>query len=194
MNHRYTGAAHLLRQLRHRQGNAVLHVHLVDIDISALIKEHVHRAGTGVGGERGDVGGSGHTVDLLLQHIGDRLFRHQGVGTAIGRRDLNLRRGNVGKVLNRQGGDRDQTHQHDQDAADGGENRPLDEIIGERHWRASVLLGARRHLHRQSGAQQRGVADHHRVSRLQPAQQRVAIVLQLTEFHRCLHHDRGGRR
>ena len=129
LHHRHPRGRHLLRQLGHGQGHAVLHVHLVDVDISVFVEINLNDALPRVRASGGDIGSTRHTVDLLLERIGNGLFSNYGISPAVIGRHLNQGRRDVGEVLNRQTWDRDDAHQHDQNAANGGQNRPLDELV-----------------------------------------------------------------
>ena len=48
LHHRHPRGRHLLGQLGHGQGNAVLHVHLVDVDIGVFVEINLNDALTGI--------------------------------------------------------------------------------------------------------------------------------------------------
>src|SRR3546814_19241037 len=65
--------------------------------------------------------------ELLLEHLGDAVLDRFGRGARIAGADVDLDRGDIGILLDRQRKDRAQPAQHDDDRQHPGENRSVDE-------------------------------------------------------------------
>ena len=91
-------------------------------------------------GVRRDVAHPWNAIDLLLQRIRDSLLCHLRVGASIGCVDLDQRIGNIWQVGNRQHWDRDKPDKQNQNAADRGQDRSLNEIVREGHRFSWLLL------------------------------------------------------
>ncbi len=129
-DHLNTLPLHDLRQKRRGKLQLVLHLYLGDVRIGAGLEGQVdgHRTGRVAGGRHIDQ--VIYPVQLLFDDLGDGILHGLGRGTWIhciygylGRRD--------GRVLgNRQGLDRQQAGQHDQDGDHHGEDRTIYEESG----------------------------------------------------------------
>ncbi len=146
LGHRHADIAHVDGQPRLRDRDAVLHLHLGDVEIGAEIEGHRDREASVRRRVRRHVDHVLDAVDLLL----DR--RHHGRGDDVGagagilpghvddrRRDLRILR-------DRQARERHAADDHEHDRDDGGEDRTIDEKMRNAHRPAgpSVGLGARR--------------------------------------------------
>ena len=137
---------HVGRQPRLRDRHAVLHLHLRDIEIGAEIEAHRDGEASVRRRVRRHVEHVLDAVDLLLDRRDRRRRDHVGAGARILPGDLDHRRRDFGILRDRQTeiGDRAEDHDHDRDH--GGEDRPVDEEMGQAHRRApatwSWLAGA----------------------------------------------------
>ena len=140
-----TEPAHVFGQARQRNVDAVLHEHLRLVEIGP------EREGGGDGdatigrGLRGDVQHPLHTVDFLFEGRRHGCRDRFRIGSGVGRRHGDARWSDFrvlryGKAEVRHG-----ANQHDQHGDHAGENRAIDEQLGEAHGLlASCRPGARR--------------------------------------------------
>src|SRR5205085_6269225 len=105
----------------------VLHLDLGDVRVRSLLE-------SGRNGHRSARGGGGIEIEqavdpgqLLLDDLGDAVLHRLGRSAGIGRADVDLWRGDVGILLDRESDDRAHPHQHDDDRDHPGENRAIDE-------------------------------------------------------------------
>ena len=120
-------------QRRQGDGDAVLHQHLRVIEIGAELERDGERHVAVARALRSHVEHVLHAVDLLLDRRGHRLRHDLRVCAWIICRDLHSRRRDLRILRDRQGEERDCTHQRDYDADDAGEDRPVDEEMRKVH-------------------------------------------------------------
>ena len=108
----------------------VLHLDLGDVRVGPRLE------GQGDGDGPGRVAGGRHVdqvvdaVQLLLDHLGDRILHGLGRGARIGGVDGDLRRGDRRILGDRQCFDRQEARQHDHDGDHPGKDRAIDEKTG----------------------------------------------------------------
>jgi hypothetical protein len=119
------------RQLRHREVDAVLHLHLRDVGVGVEREVDGHRQLTRRRADRRHVEHVVDAVDLLLDRRGDRIRERLRVGARVGRGDRHLHRRDRRVLRHRQQHHRDGARERDDDRDDCGEDRPLDEEPGE---------------------------------------------------------------
>jgi hypothetical protein len=121
------------RQARIGDGDAVLHLHLGDVEIDADIEgdgDGEAAVGAGIGGE---VEHPLHAVHLLLDR-GDHRLRHRLRARArILPGDVDDGRGDLRILRDRQAREGDAAEDDEDDGDDGGEDRPVDEEMGNPH-------------------------------------------------------------
>ena len=121
----------LRRQLGLRDRDPLIDQRLRGIHVGADLEGHHQR----VGAVRGAVGlhveHARHAVDLLLDRDAHRVGDGGGTGTRIAGRDVDRGRRDVGILRDRQPQDRHRTQEHGDDRDHGGEDRPVDEELGE---------------------------------------------------------------
>ena len=122
---------HVLRQPGLRDGHPVLHVDRGDVGVGADREGDGQRVAPAVGAGRRHVEHPVDAVDLGLDGRGHRFLHHLCVRPRIAGGHLDLGRGDVGELRDRDGADGDQPGQHDHDGDDEGELRPGDEESGE---------------------------------------------------------------
>ena len=113
-----------------RRAHLVLHQHLREIEVGADGEGHGERVGAGIGAVRLHVDHAFDAVDLQLdgqRHVVDDGL---GAGARVGRRHLDGRRHDVGILGDRQGDQRDGAQDHDDDRQHIGQDRPIDEKLG----------------------------------------------------------------
>ena len=125
--------AHVSRQARQRGRDAVLHLHLGDIEIGADIERHADREAPVAVGVRRHVEHVLDAVDLLLDRRHHGRGDHLGVGAGILARHVDDRRRDLGILRDRQAREGDRAEDHDHDRDDGGEDRPVDEEMRNPH-------------------------------------------------------------
>src|ERR1051326_6166692 len=125
--------AHVLRQARLGDRDAVLHLHLGDIEVGAEVEGHRNREAAVGGRVRRDIEHVLDAVDLLLDRRDHGRGHHVGAGAGVlpgyvddGRRDLGILRDRQAEE-----GYAADDHEHDRD--DGGEDRPVDEEVRDAH-------------------------------------------------------------
>ncbi|MND68072.1 hypothetical protein D3C80_595100 [compost metagenome] len=130
-------AAHLLGQARLGLGHAVLH------QLLGQVRVHAQAEGDGQGQQAVGGGLAAHVehvldaVDGFLQGHGHGLGDHLRAGAGEARRDHDRGRHHFRVLGNRQLRNGHQAAHQQQDGEDGGEDRPVDEVVGEVHWPAS---------------------------------------------------------
>ena len=125
-------ALDLCRQERGGDGDAVLHQHLVDVEVGAECKGHGQSQVAVAGRLRNHVEHVLDAVDLLLERGRDRLAHHLRGGAGVGGVHHDGRRGYLGILRHRQGEIGEAADQRDKDREHGREDRPVDEEVGKR--------------------------------------------------------------
>ena len=113
LHHLHTHFGHFGGQQRGGFADAVLYVDRRQVRVGALLEIHLYRYVTRGGSRRGDIGHVGHTVDALFERLHHGFHDGVGIGTGVRGRYTHRRRGDVRVLLNRQGGDGDESHQRD---------------------------------------------------------------------------------
>ncbi len=134
-----TEAADFLGQLGLRLGNAVLHLHLGVVQIGADLERDGERHHAVARRLRRHVERVLHAVDRLLERRGDRLGDGLGIGARVDRADDDRRRHDFRVFAHRQAEERDRADEEDDDREHAGEDRSLDEKIGDVHGRWQFL-------------------------------------------------------
>ncbi len=129
--HRHALLGHGGRQLRHREIDPVLHLHLRDVRIGLEREIDGQRQLAGGRAGRRHVQHVVDAVDLRLDGRGDRIRQRLRVRAGVGRGDGDLDRRDRRVLLDRQHDHRDEPGQADDDRDDRGEDRPLDEEARE---------------------------------------------------------------
>jgi hypothetical protein len=119
------------RQLRHRQVDAVLHLHLRDVGIGVEREVDGHRQLSRGRADRRHVKHVVDAVDLLLDRRGDRARERQRIGARIGGGHRHLHRRDRRILRDRQLRHRHQAGEADDQRDDRREDRALDEELGE---------------------------------------------------------------
>ena len=127
--------AHVRRDARQRDGDPVLNLHLRGIKVGAEIERHVDRETAVPGRVRRDVEHVLDAVDLLLERSSHRCGDDVGARPGILAADPDHRRGDVRKLRDRHSPERHRADDDEDDRNDGGEDRPVDEEVGEAHRR-----------------------------------------------------------
>ena len=117
----------LLRELRHRLGDAVLHVDRVDVRVAADGEADGQRVAAVIAARRLHVEHVVDADDLRLDGLRHRRLDDIGASTRVGRRHLDLRRHDVRELGHRDRAHRDQPGKRDDDRDDDREARPIDE-------------------------------------------------------------------
>ena len=118
------------RQGRHGQLEFVLYLHLGDIGIRSLLEgDDQHHAAVGVT-FRGDVTQAVETVHFLFDDLRDGILHRLRRCARINRHDQHGGRCDIRILGDRQGADREQARQHDDDCHHPGKNRAIDEKLG----------------------------------------------------------------
>ena len=112
-----------------RAGHAVLHVHGGDVEVVAGLEGDVDLRGAAVGARGADVAHALHAVDRLFQRNGDGLLDGLGVGAHIVGRHRHHRRRQRGIHGHGKIGNADGARENDQQGANRGEYRPMNEEI-----------------------------------------------------------------
>ena len=131
--HRDAEPAHVFRQARLGDGDAVLHQHLRLIDVRPRLEDDVDRQLPVARRLRVDVEHVVDAVDLLLDRRGDGFGDDLGRGAGIGGVNADGRRRDLGIFGDRQEAQRDQSEDRDDHRDDGREDRPVDEEMCEAH-------------------------------------------------------------
>jgi hypothetical protein len=122
----------------------VLHVDLGDVGIPADLEGHLHVEGAVVAAGRRHVEHPFDAVDLLLQRLSYGRFHDLRVGPGVAGRYLDDRRRDIRKLIDRQGEQRDEPGERDEDRDDEGEFRPVDEESADHPLTRSALRAAAR--------------------------------------------------
>ena len=142
--HRHADVAHIGRQARLRDSDAVLHLHLGNIEIGADVKGDRDREAAVRRRVRRKIDHVLDAVDLLFDRRDHGRGHHVGAGARVlsgyrdgGRRDLGILR-------DRQAHEGDAAQNHKYDGDHRGEDRPLDEEMRDAHAARPLLRGQRR--------------------------------------------------
>ena len=125
--HAHALRLHLLRQARDRRLDLVLHLHLRDVGVGALLEDRGDARLPARARLRAEIEEAVDPRQLLLEHLRDAVLDRLGRGAGIGRADIDLRRRDVGILLDRQRKKRARSPQHDDDRQHPGKDRPVDE-------------------------------------------------------------------
>ena len=134
-------AADLLGQLRHGQGDAVLHVDRVDVGVGADLEADGQRVAAVVARGRLHVERLVDAHDLRLDRLRHGLLDHGGPGARVARGDLHLRRHDVGELRDRQRVHGDHAGQRDDDRDHQRQARAVDEGRGQHRGRSYSAAG-----------------------------------------------------
>ena len=129
------------RQARLRDGDAVLHLHLGDVEIGAEIESDLDRKPPVRRRVRRHVEHVLDAVDLLLHRRDHRGGDDFGAGAGILSGDVDDRRRDLGILRDRQARERHAAEDHEDDRDHGGENRPIDEEVRDAHVTALIGFG-----------------------------------------------------
>ena len=121
----------LFGELRLSERHPVLHVDLGDVGVGADLERDLHVERAVVAAGRRDVDHPFDAVYLLLQRLRHGRLDYLRVGAGVAGRDLDDRRRDVGVLVDRQGSERDEPGERDDDRDDEGEFRPVDEERAE---------------------------------------------------------------
>ncbi len=113
-------------------GEAVLHLDLVEIDVSTDLETDLQRHRSVVAVDRLHVDHVLRAVDLLLNWRGDRSFDRERIGAGIDRGGLGLRRHDVGELRDRKPEDHDRAGDHEKNRDNDRNDRMIDEKL--RHY------------------------------------------------------------
>ncbi len=119
------------RDDRQGQADAVLHQYLGHVGVKAQLEGDGQVVGAVVGALRGHVHHALDAADLFLDRRRHRVAHGQGVGPGVESRHLHRGRGDVGVLLHRQRTPGHDPRQDQDDRQDGGENRTVDEEMGD---------------------------------------------------------------
>ena len=151
LGHRDADIAHVGRQPRLRDGDAVLHLHLGDVEIGAEIEADLDREAAVGRRVRRHVEHVLDAVDLLLDRRHHGRGDDVGAGAGILAGDVDDRRRDLGILRDRQARERHAAEDHEHDRDHGGEDRPVDEEVRDAHssainrrwpWLRSAFAGA----------------------------------------------------
>ncbi len=131
--HRDALALHVLRQPRQRHLDPVLRQHLGGVEVGAELEGDGDGELAVAGALAAHVQHVLHAVDLLLERRRHGLGDHRRRGAGIGRGDLDRRRRDLGILRDRQDEQRAEPDQRDEDAQHRGQDRPVDEDVGQAH-------------------------------------------------------------
>ena len=119
-------------QQRHGQADAVLHQHLGQVQVDAVLEGDRQGVGAVVGALRRHVHHVLDAVDLLLDRRGDRLGDHLRAGAGVlARRPARWAARSAGYCAIGSVNEREPPGQRDHDRQHRGEDRPVDEEAGE---------------------------------------------------------------
>ena len=136
----HADSAHVGRQARLRDADAVLHLHLRDIQVGADI-ERDRDGEASVGGRiRRHVEHVLHAVDLLLDRSDHGGGDDLGVGAGVLPGDVDDRRRDLRILRDRQADERHAAEDDEHDRQHRGEDRPVDEEMGDFHQRVSLSI------------------------------------------------------
>ena len=133
---------HLGGQAARHLGNAVLNIHRREIEIARQIEGDRDGGGTVAAARRAHVLHPLDAVDRLLERRRDRGLDGLRAGPVVERQHLHLWRRQIGKLRDRQRRNRKSACQHDDQRADRGQDRPLDERLSEHARYCPTTIGA----------------------------------------------------
>ena len=125
--------AHVRRQARIGDGDAVLHLHLGDVEIGAELEADRDREAAVGGRVRGDIDHVLDAVDLLLDRRHHSGGDDLGAGARILAGDADQRRRNLGILRDRQAQKRHGAQDRDDHRDHRGKDRPVDEEMRDAH-------------------------------------------------------------
>ena len=131
--HRHADVAHVGRQARLGDRDAVLHLHLRDVEIGADVERHLDRETAVARRVRRDIKHVLDAVDLLLDRSDHGRGHDFGTCAGILTRDVDDRRRDLGILRDRQPREGDRAEDHEHDRHHGGKDRPIDEEMGHPH-------------------------------------------------------------
>jgi hypothetical protein len=117
------------RELTHHRVDAVLHVDRGDIGIDADLEEHLYDADAVVAGVAAHVLHARYAIDRALERHDGGLGHDLRVGAGVLDGDVDLGRGDARKQRHRQGRQREQPEQRDDDGDDRGHHRSSGERL-----------------------------------------------------------------
>ena len=123
--------AHIGRHAAERLIHAILHVNSRQIRVAANLEDDVDRGEAGVGARRGHVEHALDAVDHLFERRGDRAFHGLRIGAGVERRHGYRRRRQLGIPRDGQRRNRHRPGEHDDERANGGQDRPANEELAE---------------------------------------------------------------
>ena len=125
-----------------RGGDAVLHLHLRDIEIGAEVEGDRDREAPVGGRVRGHVEHVLDAVDLLLDRRHHGRGHHVRAGARILAGHVDDRRRDLGILRDRQPEERHRAQDHEHDRDHGGKDRPVDEEVRDAHRAPSLRLSS----------------------------------------------------
>ena len=150
--HRDADIADVGRQPRLRDGDAVLDLHLGDVEVGAEVERHLDRKAP----VRRRIGRHIEhvldAVDLLLHRRDHRGGDDFGAGAGILPGDVDDRRRDLGILRDRQARERHAAQDHEDDRDHGGKDRPIDEEVRDAHFTASTGVSLAAGLRRRRGS------------------------------------------
>ena len=134
---------HFFRQPRQRDIDFVLYQDLCRVEVGAECECDGDRRAAVGRRLRGEIEHPLHAVDLLLERRRNGGGSGLGIGAWIRRRDRDARRSDLRVLGDGKGEVGDRSDQHDHHGDHAGENRPVDEQLGEPHGRGSSTASRR---------------------------------------------------
>ena len=131
--------AHVGGQARVGDGDAVLHLHLGDVQIGAELKADRDRKATVGGRVRRDIDHILDAVDLLFDRRDHRRGHDLGTGAGILPGDADQGRRDLGILRDRQAQERHRAQDREDDRNHRGKDRPIDEEVRDAHLRPAHI-------------------------------------------------------